>query len=106
MIFKNLPLDVIHYILSYSDTIKYRNGKYMNQISKTDKRYALLQLIEPIKRHHIYEYVFYIKWNLYLLYYRPTFTSFSVDLENDKVIYSFCYDCNYDPEKYHIWIRN
>jgi hypothetical protein len=43
--FAQLPIDIIHHILSYTDTIKLRNGKYMNQISKTDVRYELLQEI-------------------------------------------------------------
>lgn len=45
MIFSTLPLDVIHHILSYSDAIKWRNGNYMDQISKTDIRYQMLKTI-------------------------------------------------------------
>jgi hypothetical protein len=41
----NLPLDIVHIILSYSDTVKLRNGKYMNQIQQKDPRYYLLQTI-------------------------------------------------------------
>ena len=40
-----LPQDVIHHILSYSDAIKWRNSKYMDQISKTDIRYQMLTTI-------------------------------------------------------------
>ena len=42
MLFSYLPTDIIHYILSYNETLKHRNGKYMGQISKSDKRYELL----------------------------------------------------------------
>ena len=45
MIFSKLPQDVIHHILSYSDAIKWRNSKYMDQISKTDTRYQMLKTI-------------------------------------------------------------
>lgn len=44
-IFKNLPNDIIVYILSYDNKIKYRNGKYINQIKKSDKRYELVKQI-------------------------------------------------------------
>ena len=42
MLFSYLPTDIIHHILSYIGTLKHRNGKYMSQISKSDKRYELL----------------------------------------------------------------
>ena len=42
MLFSSLPTDIIHHILSYIGTLKHRNGKYMSQISKSDKRYELL----------------------------------------------------------------
>ena len=45
MLFSSLPTDIIHSILSYNETLKLRNGKYMGQISQTDERYNLLQKI-------------------------------------------------------------
>lgn len=42
MSFSSLPIDIIHHILSYNETLKFRNGTYMGQISKLDKRYELL----------------------------------------------------------------
>ena len=36
------PLEIVHRILEYYGRIKYRHGKYMNQISKNDDRYKML----------------------------------------------------------------
>ena len=90
----NLPTDIVHHILSYDETLKLRNGKYMGQISKSDKRYELLQKIQRnvtynlgyvihvnknltirIVIYHfsftIVEYEYYFKDNKTLIYYRP-----------------------------------
>ena len=37
-----LPIHIIHRILEYDGKMKYRNGKYMNQILSNDKRYDML----------------------------------------------------------------
>jgi hypothetical protein len=37
------PLEIVHRILEYDGRIKYRHGKYMNQIAKYDERYEMLQ---------------------------------------------------------------
>jgi len=51
-----LPLEIVHRILEYDGTIKYRHGKYMNQIAQDDDRYKILQTIPQIKPfyHHFY----------------------------------------------------
>ena len=105
MIFSFLPLDVIHHILSYNNTIKYRNGKYMNQICKEDKRYKLLLKIPMIYMNPMYNYV-YEMIQVYYVSYRPTYALLCVDLENDKIIYTFCYNCEDYPENYNLWIRD
>ena len=40
-----LPLEIVHRILEYDGRIKYRHGKYMNQIAKDDDRYKMLQTL-------------------------------------------------------------
>ena len=45
--FPDLPVEIIDKILSYNGTIKYRNGKFMNQIVKTDERYHILLTTIP-----------------------------------------------------------
>ena len=40
-IWKNLPREIILYMLEWSDTIKNRRGRLMGQISKEDPRYFL-----------------------------------------------------------------
>ena len=42
MFFASLPLDIVDRILPFTGALKLRNGKYMGQISPTDKRYTLL----------------------------------------------------------------
>ena len=47
---KNLPDVLIHKIFDYTDIIIYRNGKYIDRISKENKRYKiLLKIPTPLK---------------------------------------------------------
>ena len=51
-VFQQLPKELLHLVLSYDGTIKYRHAKrggygmYMNQLSKNDPRYDLLRTIK------------------------------------------------------------
>ena len=43
-----LPLEIVHRILEYDGRIKYRHGKYMNQIAQDDDRFQMLQTMPQI----------------------------------------------------------
>lgn len=57
----DLPQEIIRHILSYSDAFKWRNGKYIGQIPKNDRRYKLLQKIPRQIITGIEHYCYYIK---------------------------------------------
>jgi len=81
MLFSSLPLDIIRHILSYNETLKYRSGKYMVQISKSDKRYELLLKI-PRKIYKIAtNYGYFVKVNDFLKIRIYFIKSFSEPLE-------------------------
>ena len=42
------PLEIVNHILEYDGRIKYRNGKYMNQIAQDDVRYQMLLTMPQI----------------------------------------------------------
>jgi hypothetical protein len=44
-IFTNLPLEIVNIILSYDNIIRFRNGKYIDQIANNDSRKLLLEKI-------------------------------------------------------------
>ena len=44
-----LPLEIVHRILEYDGRIKYRHGKYVNQISPGDDRYKMLKQMPQIQ---------------------------------------------------------
>ena len=43
--FKDLPDELIHIIINYTDVIVNRHGKYINRIKKNDYRYHLLSSV-------------------------------------------------------------
>ena len=63
MLFSSLPTDLVHHILSYTGTVKMRNGTYMGQIPKTDERYELLRNISRNVVKHL-GYLLYVNKNL------------------------------------------
>jgi hypothetical protein len=53
LIWNRLPTDMINIILLFDGKIKYRNGKYMNQIKINDYNF-LLQIPKPINHNKVY----------------------------------------------------
>ena len=51
MLYKKLPKEIINKILDIEGSIKYRNGKYINQIKITNKKY---ECINFLLSHKIY----------------------------------------------------
>ncbi len=41
--FSQLPIEAINIIIDYTDVVVYRNGKYLNRISKNDERYSIIK---------------------------------------------------------------
>ena len=89
MLFSSLPTDIIHHILSYIGTLKHRNGKYMGQISTSDKRYELLLKI-PRKICHIPS-ISTITANYYYLYVNNFLTIYEIQLSYTNPITMYNY---------------
>jgi len=61
----NLPLEIIAHILEYSNHgVKYRNGKFIDQIDKKDVRCKLLYSLPKIETIFLYNNPFYYIRNL------------------------------------------
>jgi hypothetical protein len=59
-IMNRFPLEIVHRILEYDGRIKYRHGKYVNQIAPDDDRYKMLKQIPKIRLHkHIFYTIIY-----------------------------------------------
>ena len=91
MLLSNLPDDIIYHILSYGTVLKYRNGKYMNQISKTDSIYLILTREVFNSRDMIHQTVSKpddktIKLEIY---YRPLDIYWSISVNSETVIYEY-----------------
>ena len=62
MIFRNLPIDIIHNILLYDEHFIMRKGKIVSIIQKTDYRYNLLSFI-TLKLKSIDTFITHVRYN-------------------------------------------
>lgn len=91
-----IPKDILHMILEYNGTIKYRNGKYINRISRNDDRYNILQRIPNINTHYHNNYFISIYNRKFFLIKKKDgafLTGTAIELlETNSNKYEFSYD--------------
>ena len=83
IIFKNLPSDIFIKILEYYPIIKYRNRKFVNQISKDDNRYKILENISSITP------IFFTNYSKIPMYYSRELGKYLVKLQIDETDESY-----------------
>lgn len=87
--FKYLPDVIIHYILEYTNIIRYRHGKYIDRLKITDEHKCIIEKIPAL----IYTYD-----NIYTIikcgkiYFKITYYFYS----NTLIIYK------YNPDTFHV----
>ena len=93
------PLEIVHRILEYDGRIKYRHGKYMNQICKDDYRYHLLRKISVFQRDDWYSGNFYVYQMNYNNYDNENKHMMLVYIFEDSITYLYI---NKECEKYNV----
>jgi len=83
-----LPLEIVHKILEYDGKIKYRNGKYMNQISLDDERYSILQNMPIIIPNRCYGWNITMITSKNVIYMDKHIVWYSMYVDKDVVWYS------------------
>ena len=90
MIYSKLPLELIYRILLYTGIVKYRNGKYIFQIPRTDERYKLVDFIPRHRVFHIAnKYILYV--TLKTMSNHCKLMSIKFDFESNKIEYAYTY---------------
>lgn len=93
-IYRNLPLDMIIHILQYcNEGIKYRNGKFIDQINKNDNRYKNLYNLPKLETR--------ILFNTPFLYFR-NLGSYEVSLKSIYIDDLYPESSNDDNEYYQL----
>lgn len=87
-LFSDLPEDIIRMILSYDTVLRYRNGKYMNQIAQSDPRNDMITQRILYPRNPIYYTVTTNKENL-ILFYRPYDIYWFIGVLPETVVYRY-----------------
>ena len=76
-----LPLEIVHRILEYDGRMKYRHGKYMNQIAQDDDRYKMLQTLPQIDSNNS-DFMSSHKNNFHIYKYTSSLYSYEKPLTN------------------------
>ena len=90
-----LPLEIVNRILEYDGRIKYRHGKYMNQIAHDDDRYQMLQTIPQIELEQYNEWIMTSYKNNFHIYKCKTSYSYlkpKITIISDDRSRSYCFD--------------
>jgi hypothetical protein len=92
MNYTSLPTDIIHHIIEFDGQMKYRYGKYMNQIPKNDERYSMLHNIKQPNKLVFNELLhYYVKLSPKVKY------AILKSICDNRIIYSFySYDSSYN----------
>ena len=99
--YSKLPLELIYHILLYTGIVKYRNGKYIDQIPRTDERYQIFDSIPRYNVCHIENnYIMYVL--LKLTSNHSKYISVKFDFENNQIEYIYLHllDTNTDIRQY------
>jgi len=87
-----LPQEIVHHILEFAGKVKYRNGKYMYQISNDDERYTMLLKMPKIMPNVIQG------WSIAI-------TPIQSSSGKKKSIYYNKYVCSYSEVEPYITVR-
>lgn len=78
------PIEIVARILDFGTSIRYRNGKFMDQINKEDDRYKILENLSPITTIYFndrpWRYIRYLGNYSLILNITPGYRSFRYEI--------------------------